>query len=517
MTRHPRHTGILPFRYTPMGKQINAPMASSGGYEVVDTMRRIDKYPNTNTNVGRKAEMFHRPTLVNISRALYRDNPIYRGIVQHMANYIVGHGMHLLPQGPDPEWNRRASDLWRRWWANPEARGQLSGKRLLMAITREMLITGEAWLLYTDTKKLQLLQSEQIVPFFTNADFGVRTTAYGQVTAVNVARINDIGMVSTESARPVAAENIFFSLSLEDPSSVRGIPPAESAFAMLARLDDICDSEAIAWQVLSRMALAVTREKAPEAAYSEASAGSTQYSSDDSEFDITELDYAMIFNANPGDSVHSVDRNLPGKDFPASVKMFLRLIGVAFGMPVEIVLLDWSGLNYSSSRAVLQQSYEIFEDWQTMISEPILTPIYRRKIAEWVSDGSLPLDGFSEDHTWITNPFPWIDPQKEQQAIGTAIDRGITSYTGALMEQGRDHGSMVRQNVADITAAIEASNQVLEKTGVSVPWEFFAGRTPTPSAPAPIAEPETEPTPEPEQPDENADDGDEKQKATEDE
>jgi capsid protein len=315
----------------------------------------------------------------------------------------------------------------------------------------------------------------------------------------------------------VSADNIFFSLSLEDPSSVRGIPPAESAFAMLARLDDICDSEAIAWQVLSRMALAVTREKAPEAAYSEASAGSTQYTSDDSEFDVTELDYAMIFNANPGDSVHSVDRNLPGKDFPASVKMFLRLIGVAFGMPVEIVLLDWSGLNYSSSRAVLQQSYEIFEDWQTMISEPILTPIYRRKIAEWVSDGALPVQGFSEEHTWITNPFPWIDPQKEQQAIGMAIDRGVTSYSGALMQQGSDHQSMLRQNVADITAAIEASNQVLDKTGVSVPWEFFAGRTPTPSASATMPEPEPEQTPEQEPTEENADDGEEKQKVTDDE
>ena len=38
---------------------------------------------------------------------------------------------------------------------------------------------------------------------------------------------------------------------------------------MLHRINDVCDSEAIAWQMLSRLAVAIIRKGGPEQAYAE--------------------------------------------------------------------------------------------------------------------------------------------------------------------------------------------------------------------------------------------------------
>ncbi len=459
-------------------RHLNGSKRGGMGYDAADNLRRVDGLPVGRVQIGRSAESVDRDRLINVSRAMFRNNSIYRGIINHMVNYIVGRGISLQPQSDDNDWNRAATKQWAKFWRRPEVRDMWSGKRLIEHVCRELLITGEIWLLYTDLKKVQMLQSEQIVPFLSNYDAGVRTNRYGKPTVYNVAPISDTGQIARYEAKPVPAASMIAAYMAEDPSSLRGMPPGQSSFEMLYRLEDICDSEAQAWHVLSQIALTINREGGPDAAYGEAGAQGADAGSgvDGSDFQITEFDKGMVFQGGIGDIIHGIDRNIPGKDFPESVRMFLRLIGLPFGIPLEIVLLDWTQSNYSQSRAVLEQAHETFEDFQTLIADAILAPLYRRKLSEWLADGTLPAANSSPDHTWIMPPFPWIDPEKEGKAQAQLIELGLDSYNAALQRRGESADAIMRQNVSDVIDAITAAKQVEDGTGVKVPWQYFAGR-----------------------------------------
>ena len=44
---------------------------------------------------GEAHEQFHRLKLINQSREFFRDNPIYKGMIERSTGYIVGNGFSL--------------------------------------------------------------------------------------------------------------------------------------------------------------------------------------------------------------------------------------------------------------------------------------------------------------------------------------------------------------------------------------------------------------------------------------
>lgn len=58
-----------------------------------------------------------RTELVRRSRYLHRNSGFVREMVSNMAIYSTGDGIRPQAQSPDPEWNRRAEEIFRRWSA----------------------------------------------------------------------------------------------------------------------------------------------------------------------------------------------------------------------------------------------------------------------------------------------------------------------------------------------------------------------------------------------------------------
>lgn len=154
--------------------------------------------------------------------------------------------------------------------------------------------------------------------------------------------------------------------------------------------------------------------------------------------------------------------------------MFLRLLGLPLGLPLEIILLDWTKSNYSQSRAVLEQAFTAFIGWQFKIADFFLTPIY-----EWWLKGEFDEELKEDDdiygHDWIKPTFPWIDQLKEAQAWGEKLDRGLTLHAKALKSLGADREDEMNDRAAEITDAIKRSQVIEETTGVKVSWQIFAG------------------------------------------
>ena len=432
-----------------------------------------------------------RAKLIAQSRDFMRNNAIYKGMIEQAVVRIVGNGFKLQVKSSDTRIAPKIEQLWSDWYRRPEIRNLLSGAKVSRMIMRELIVAGDTVALKTDKGLLQLFEAEQLDSNGKSFRNGIRKDKYGRPTHFQLCPWKSYS-VDKSNAVPYQAKDVLYLCNPERPSQIRGVPALQAAFPMLHRINDVCDSEAIAWQMLSRMAIAVIREQGPEQAYSE-SREDPNKGTDELEGDLatrlTELNYALIFHGRPGEDVKGIERNIPGVNFSESLRTFLRLLGLPLGLPLELILLDWTKSNYSQSRAVLEQAYETFSQWQADLEDFFFRPLFEWKLAQWQTSG-LVKSAKSIESEWIKPTFPWIDQVKEAQAQSEKVKRGFITHGHVCKSLNMDRTEVVERRVIEVTDAIEKAKEIEERTGEKVPWQIFAGLEPPAKATSPAAAPD---------------------------
>lgn len=440
------------------------------GYRSVFTARSNGEIATAGS--GAAHEKYDRKFAVDMSREYYRDNAIYAGMINRLVSYIIGSGFQLQTRTHNKEFNDQLEKLWAEFWLSPEIRG-MSGKDVAEMVCREILLAGDCGVLKTEYGLLQLIEAEQIVSSANK--YGIDIDRYGKPTAYYVAPYNENGYISPGEAQPVSPDDMVFVANLERPSSIRAVPPGQSSFNMLMRLGDILDSEVQCWETLSRVALAITRADAGTEDFD--TSDDDEYSNLVPELKIKNFDGAMIFEGSPGDEVKGIDRNIPGVNFQQSLYAFLRMVGLSFGMPLEVLILDWSKSNYSQSRAVIEQAFQTIQRWQQKLVNDFFDRVCDWKIEEWVSAGVLevPEDVTNIDYEWITPSFPWLDQLKEAQSQELKMKLGLATHAEVCAELGHERTDIVTARRLEIENAIEIAAEIKGKHGVDVDWRIFAG------------------------------------------
>lgn len=427
---------------------------------------------------GSRHEQYDRKNLISQSRMYLRDNGIYRGMINRAVAYIVGPGFTLQARTKDPGWNTQAETLWREYWKKPEIRGILSGLQVERMLCRELLVAGDTGILKVDGGIIQLIEAEQITNLKNLS--GVNLTKLGAISSFSICPYSESGYIQKAKTQIYKPKDFLFLSDPDRPSSTRSVPPCQAAFPMLERISDVCDSEAIAWQILSRFAVIIEREEAPEQAYQTSKEEPDKSAAEgDLSTRLHELAYALLFHAKPGEKVKGVERNIPGQNFTEAIRMFLRLIGLPIGFPLELILLDWTQSNYSQSRAVVQQAYhQAFVFWQELLDAAAVSKLYLWKLGQWIANKELTKCDDMAKYEWIKPVPPWIDPEKETQAEGLKIDRGFTTHAQVLKSQNRDRDEVIAARDREVRDAIEKAQKIKTDTGVDVPWQIFAGMRP---------------------------------------
>lgn len=458
------------------------------GYKAVRAANAEGRNPVSGAGSVHQAN--DRIQLINQSREFLRNNAIYSGMISRAVAYIVGNGFNLRPISGNKNWDAKAEAGFRRWWRKPEVRNVLSGSQVARMVCRELLTCGDTLALKTSRGRLQLFEAEQLTKKGAGArrvqNDGVDKDEFGTPTKFWLTGYAESGFLNNTS-KDAKPEEVLFVTDPERPSSLRGVPPAQSAFPMLHRINDVCDSEAIAWQMLARMAISITRESPPLA--TEIGAEDPDKTGTDTDDDLTtlltELDYALIFHGKPGESVEGVERNIPSSNFSESLRTFLRLLGLPLGLPLEVILLDWTKSNYSQSRAVLLQAFMIFLSWQEILEAHFFRPAYEWWVDLAVASGQLKPRATQYEHEWVKPTFPWIDQLKEAQGYAQKLDRGFCSWTSVVKSLNSDPTELRELLKQETVEAIKLAEEIEKETGVKVPWQRFAGLGEGAPAPAP--------------------------------
>lgn len=471
------------------------------GYHAADVERKSGRAlprsgsPDTHTRPDREL-------LGRMARRFHRDNGIYQSIINRSMEAIFGEGWGLQVNTGVDDLDSEIERDFAKWAKKPEVRGLFDFDDCQKMAATAVFNDGDLGCVLTNRNKLQYVVSERITGGRRQSaasrkggrvEQGVEMDRLGAPIAYWVAPYDQFGYLSKAKAKRIKERDFLFLPALNEFDQTRGVPVLTSSFPMIHRIKDVCDSEAIAWQLLSRFALTISRDNGAAQAHLESESDSGGKDSPPDAADrVMDFDEAIIFNANNGESLRGIDRNLPGANFSESVRMYLRLIGLPLGLPLEIMLLDYSKMNYSSSRAALEQAYRMFRAWQRFFDKKHSTPIFEWWLLKRIEKGFYPsllenltvleegadltiLD-FGVSHEFIKPEFPWIDQLKEAQAWGARIDRGLATQSQALKSVGMDRDNWIIQREKEIESAIEAADRINKRhKDANVDWRAFAG------------------------------------------
>jgi len=160
------------------------------------------------------------------------------------------------------------------------------------------------------------------------------------------------------------------------------------------------------------------------------------------------VDGAQVNQLFPGEKVHTPAATHPNSNYPDFIRFVLQKIAGSLGISYPQLSQDWSGINYSSARALLNELWRSFMEDRWFFTQHFLTPIYAAWLEVEVANGDVKVPGgpanFYRNKTalcmaeWIGPGRGSVDPLKEANANNLDTAAGRMSTVEAILERGRD-------------------------------------------------------------------------------
>ncbi len=244
-------------------------------------------------------------------------------------------------------------------------------------------------------------------------------------------------------------------------NQTRGVPFLAAVLGFYDRFNNYLDFESMAAEMNAMLAWKITRDPG------ENDFGGTADNEDEATSDTFEnlqkMKPGMIFDLLTGEDIDMIGSQRPGENFDPYVVMCARIIGVAIGFPLELVMLDFSKTNYSSARASLGEARRMFRVWQKFCETEICMPWFRWQIGRGIATGELPAKAEVYKARCQWPAWEYIDPKKEAEGSAIAIATRTKSRSQCIRDTGGDPDE-VFQEIAD-------ENAKMEDLGIAVPQE----------------------------------------------
>ncbi len=178
-----------------------------------------------------------------------------------------------------------------------------------------------------------------------------------------------------------------------------------------------------------------------------------------------EIEGGKAVNLLPGEEAIPSNPGRPNAQFDPFVTSCMRQIGMAVGIPYEVLVMHYQS-SYSAARGALLMAWRHFMGWRDWLSTELCQPVYELWLADEVAEGRISAPGFFADPvvraawcgaTWVGDGPGSIDPEKEVRAASDRITLGTsTRQAESLLHDGVDWETKHRQLVREAEARREA-------------------------------------------------------------
>ena len=430
--------------------------------------------------------------LVARSRDLDRNNGVAAGAFQTLQDNTVGIGLRLSSM-PDYRalgrtldwaegWSRDVESLWRTWAETCacDAGGKMTFASMTQLVFRSALQNGESlalplWLPRNETPFntcIQLVETDRL----SNPQFafptltlrgGVEMDLYGKPLAYYIRTFGDAvglmyytyGALAAEWQR-VPAETAFgrkrvlHILAQERVDQTRGKPLLAPVIEQFRMLDAYQRTE-LQSSIVNSLVAGVIETPMDPASITELMGGDPNaYLAGKSEYRV-QLEGGTFIPLYPGDKMTPFTPSRPAPQFANFVEAVSRQIGVAVGLPYELVMKDFSKTNYSSARASLLEAWRFFINRRTWLATYWASPVYKLWFEEAVNAGLIDAPDYYANAPyylrakWIGPGRGWIDPVKEAEAAQIRMATMISTLEAECAEQGLDWNEVLEQRALE--------------------------------------------------------------------
>lgn len=448
--------------------------------------------------------LYDLPLLRDRSQELFRNSPAGRGVIKRLATGAVGAGLtmrstidyHLLGISlvEAKQWQERAEREFRVWAESRDcdySRRMTFNEIQLLAFMSQK-VRGDCFVLMPWVKRpgvpyelcLQLIEADRV----TNRDYredtdemtaGIMRDVNGVPVAICVQSIHPGDHITCEM--PVWEEvplfgpqtgrrNVLHLMEFERVDQSRGEPVLAPVIETLKQVTRYSEAELSAAVVNAFFAVFIRQGYPPENIAASLSDALDEKIARSQSF--RTLKANTVMEGAPGEELEIVEAKRPSQQFDGFFTACLKQIGMAIGVPFEVLLQHFQS-SYSASRAALLEYGKAMKVSRGRFTSSFCQPVYEAFLTEAILKGRIAAPGFLEDPIirsayccadWVGPSPGQIDPVKEVQAAKMRIDYGFSTY-------GRETAELTGMDFERVTATRAEEMQTLREAGLPVPGE----------------------------------------------
>lgn len=403
-------------------------------------------WPNSRSYaLGSSADRAGLATMRDRARRVYRDSYIGRTLLNTEVDNVIADGMVLQPKTESEPFNTEARDKWWDWLEIADVRGMLCGADLQRQFYRSPRRDGDGGVVLVDRggeSRLQYIPGDLIQQPDGKAESrnivrGVELDPASRPVAFHILDYDEFG--KRKFSRIQARNFVYITNDIED-LAVRGETCYSTIFPLLDQLDNYVDAVVIAARMAAVFGLLF---KGAEAQKQHGLLPTVTNSQGNQQRAIT-LENGMVRYLAPEGEVAQVTPQQPMNQTPDFIRAMLRLIGMAFDMPLEMIAKDMSTVNFSSARIGLLGYYRACRVKQRRFIDRCMTRIYQWWVSREVKLGRFksPIPANYWAHEFVVRGWDYTDPVSEVQSDLLQVTMGIKTPQMIAAERGRDFEDM---------------------------------------------------------------------------
>lgn len=422
---------------------------------------------------------------VEQSRDMDRNDAVIGILADRRVDNIVQSGFKLDPKTGDKGLDL---ELWERWTAYStdadlcDIAGESTWAEMERYASRAESIDGDIVIAGTQDGPLQVIESHSIQTKgkVDNTFLGVTTDKYGKRLQYHVQEELNVYATKGDST-PIDVRDednrrqVFHIYNPKRVLQTRGISQIAPVFSYAGMLEDINFAKLVQQQVVSCFAIFRKMGLAPNLPTTGGYGQSSTETSTAGTRQIEGVGPGMEIVGQPGEELQGFSPNVPNSEYFEQVKLILQVLGVNFGLPLCLVLMDGSETNFSGWRGAVDEARKGFVADQLNLVRRLHKPAYEwwlsREIADDASlrnrEGNPKIKLYS--HNWNLPTWSYIEPVADAEGDATQLRNSLTSPRRLHSARGSDWEEVCEEIIADNIYAISNAAKVAAEFNIANP------------------------------------------------
>ena len=423
---------------------------------------RLERTPSSQKSRRAKfySETDYQESLSERANELVNINPAAEGLVERLIEGIVSESITMIAQTDDPEWNKKHAETWDQWAEfDCDARGMDDFTGLVYFIVRGLVVDGRIGVLLLESGAIQLIESPRFqTPLGMHNDSnvvnGVRLNRLGRPIKFYVVK-DPLKSATPDNIETIDAEDVVYFALRKHYGDTSGRTKLGESFDNFEQIDATIEAVITAAQVAASYSVIFKGTNQAQTLAAQTRAQTDSQGNAARGFD---LEPGTAKYLNDFESMEQLKPEHPSQNLTEFLREVLRFAALPSGVPLELMTMDFSKINYSGAR-----SMNLFFDRVCRVARSRfiyrgLKRIYAWRTSKWIKAQELPEPG--EKQAWKCRiqhaGLPWVDPVADADADQVMVDRGWQSDSEIIERRGGNQEKVLVQYEADKKARAAA-------------------------------------------------------------